>query len=447
MLNRRTPAQAIFAQRHRSNGWPAGLLLACLALTAQAETPCDAQPAQATSPEAHLAQLRSLEASCHKHAPFLYALGQLLNQLGRYDEAIDPLEGALMYRPDHWPTQLEYAIALEGIGDHPSAVELLKALLRNPDLDPATRAQIVALEQKPAPFFTHRHFGSMGLATGYDNNVMGSTYHTQFTLTTPDGGLPVELDEDQRARAGSFVRADISLDGVLAFSNHIQWRYGVGISHRATPNTPVADQGQWSVLLERSTTGDHGPYVMAQRHTLLRSGTTLLQQLQIGAGYDFVLDAAGHCRQRLGLDALHIAYPTSAVLDGHYTGLFSHTNCPAWGLQVQLRTGEDRPLDPGRPGGIQQQTMLRVSKLSLLGPAALTLEWEASHRQDRSGYSTLLESNTPRDIWRYVYRTEYRWQVGRLSPYLGAEWLDQQANLPLFELKNRVFTLGMRSNW
>jgi hypothetical protein len=41
-----------------------------------------------------------------------------------------------MYRPDHWPSQLEYAIALEGIGDHESALGLLKNLMRHPEVDP-----------------------------------------------------------------------------------------------------------------------------------------------------------------------------------------------------------------------------------------------------------------------------------------------------------------------
>lgn len=447
VLNRR-PELCAKPQRHWSKSWPVGLLLGCCALSVRAETSCNVQTLPDASPDVTLSTLRSQEASCHKQAPFLYALGQLLNKMGRYDEAIDPLEGALMYRPDHWPSQLEYAIALEGIGDHESAVGLLKSLLLNPGLDSDARKQIAALEQRPAPHLPVRHQrGTIGLATGVDNNVLGSTYHTQFTLTTPDGGLPVELDEEQRARAGSFLRTDVSLDGVLAASSGTQWRYGVGASYRSTPNLPVADQGQWSVLLERSSQGNQGPYVLGQRQSLLRSGDTILQQTQWGMGFDFALGNSANCRQRLGLDALHTVYPTSPVSNGRYFGLLSHTNCPGWGLQVQLRAGEDQPLDPARPGGVQRQSILRVSKLSPMGAAALALDWEVAHRQDQSGYSTLLDNNAPRNMLRYAYRAEYRWRVQELSPYVGFEWLDQRANLPLFELKNRVMTLGFRSNW
>ena len=75
-------------------------------------THLEPRPPPDTPPAAALATLRSLHDQCHKQASYLYALGQLLNQAGRYDEAIDPLEGALLYQPDHWPSQLEYAIAL-----------------------------------------------------------------------------------------------------------------------------------------------------------------------------------------------------------------------------------------------------------------------------------------------------------------------------------------------
>jgi hypothetical protein len=206
-------------------------------------------------------------------------------------------------------------------------------------------------------------------------------------------------------------------------------------------------KGNGVVLLERSSQGSQGPYVLGQRQSLLRSGDTILQQTQWGMGFDFALGTSANCRQRLGLDALHTVYPTSPVSNGRYFGLLSHTNCPGWGLQVQLRAGEDQPLDPARPGGVQRQSILRVSKLSPMGAAALALDWEVAHRQDQSGYSTLLDNNAPRNMLRYAYRAEYRWRVQELSPYVGFEWLDQRANLPLFELKNRVMTLGFRSNW
>jgi tetratricopeptide (TPR) repeat protein len=433
----------------RSKSWLLGWLLSWCAFFAQAESSCDL-PAPELSAEAALATLHALEPQCHKNPPFLFALGQLLNKMGRYDEAIDPLEGALLYRPDHWPSQLEYAIALEGIGDHDSALGLLKNLMRHPEVDPATRKQIAALGQRPATSPELKGRGTFGFSTGFDGNVLGSTYHSQFTLTTPDGGLPVELDEDQRARAGAFARAYVGYDGLLASNADTQWRYSLLGSYRSNPDNAAADLGQWSMLLERSTISASGPYVQGQHHALLRADALALRQTQLGLGYDYLAGTPGNCRQRLGLDAHYLDYPTNRVLNGYYTGISSYTSCPAWGLHVQLRAGQDRPVEATRPGGAQRQSSLRVSKHTQLGAAVLALEWEASRQHDQSGYSTLLDNNAQRIMLRNAYRVEYRWQATSFkntSPYLGLERLDQHSNLPLFDLNNRVFTLGFRSSW
>lgn len=441
-----------------------GALCTCAALAVQAQ-PLAPQPPEPQPPALHqpvpppqcalpptgtpaaeaLATLRGLHAHCHKQAPYLYALGQLLNQAGHYDEAIDPLEGALLYQPDHWPSQLEYAIALEGVGDHPSALGLLQLLQNNPAVDAITRQHVAALTRQAdmAPSLHHR--GHYVLAAGHDNNLLGSTYHSQFLLTTPDGGLPVELDEDQRERAGGFARAEIGFDGLLGNPNGAQWRYSLLASARTTPQASQANLAQYSALLERSATNGQGPYAMVQHQALQRGSTLALRQTQLGLGYDLASGAG--CYLRLGLDLQHTSYPTAPLQDGRYIGLLAHTHCPTSDVQVHLRLGEDQPLDATRPGGAQRQASLRISKITPVSGATLALEWEATRQQDQAGYSPLLDNQATRSLWRHAYRTELRWQAGTLKPYLGLEWLDQHSNLSLFELKSRVITLGLRSSW
>jgi hypothetical protein len=432
--------------RQRPTGWLLGFILGSHALAAQAETPCDVQPTGQTI-HATLTKLRSLEPQCHKNAPFLYAFGQLLNQVGQYEEAIDPLEGALMYRPDHWPTQLEYAIALEGVGDHDSARALIQGLTQNIEVDTATKQQLTALQLRPEPSAPDGRRGRLNLVTGYDNNLLNSTYHTQFTLTTPDGGLPVQLDEGQRPRAGRFVRAETSYDGLLAASATAQWRYSVVGSYRSNPDYSPANLGQFGVFLERSTPSEPGPYVAGQHQMLWRAGALTLRQTQLGLGYDFSNATNNNCQQRVGLDRQHLTYPVSTALGGNYTGIVGTINCPQWGLLVQVRAGKDQPFEDNRPGGAQQQTSLRVSKRTPVHAGALALEWEATHQQDQRGYSPLLANDAQRYINRSVYRLEYRWQAGALTPYIGLEWANQRSNLTLFEFKNRLATFGFRTRW
>lgn len=423
--------------------------MVCHALAAHATpsvSPCEAAPVGQTI-EAALQALRSLEPECHKQPHFLYTLGRLLNQVGRYDEAIDPLEGALLYRPDHWPSQLEYAIALEGIGDHHSATGLLQGLLQNPALDAPTRQQLAQLQRKPLRPVLTRHRGSFSLATGYDNNLLGSTYHTEFMLTSPAGVLPVQLAPDQRPQAGSFVRAEASYAGAVIADPSTPWRYNLAASYRASPSFRRADVGQFSALLERGGADEQGLYLRAQHQTLVQPDAVALQQTQLGLGYDARFGSERGCQQRLGLDLQRLSYPANPALNGRYTGLISNTHCPAWGLQVQARAGHDQPIDASRPGGAQHQYSLRASQRIHIHTSTLALEVEATRQHDQSGYSALLDNNARRNIKRVAYRLEYRWQAGAVSPYLGLEWLNQRSNLSLFELNNRVLTLGFRFDW
>jgi hypothetical protein len=104
-------------------------------------------------------------------------------------------------------------------------------------------------------------------------------------------------------------------------------------------------------------------------------------------------------------------------------------------------------LHSSRPGGAQRQSSLRVSKRIPVNGGSLVLDWEATRLQDQTGFSALLASNTRRQITRLSYRIEYSWQLGRLSPYVGVEWLEQRSNLPLFEFRNWVSSLGVRAVW
>lgn len=132
------------------------------------------------------------------------------------------------------------------------------------------------------------------------------------------------------------------------------------------------------------------------------------------------------------------------MLDGRYTGLAGQTFCSERGIQLHWRLGRDTPIDVTRPGAAQAQASLRLSKSTPMGAANLTLEAEFSLQKDSAGYSPLLESNTARRIQRNAWRLEYRWPMGKLNPYLGFEWLEARANLPLFDVRNRLVTLQLR---
>jgi hypothetical protein len=426
----------------------AAWLIACLAMPAMAEPACDDVYSKPIDPAQRLQQALDLEALCYRHAAYLYQLGTLLNKMGRYDEALDRLEGAMLHQPDHWPSQLEYAIALEGIGDVESAAGLLANLAQNTALDSSTQQQIAALRQQSGLAPRPLQRTALGLSTGYDDNLMGSTQQQQFDLTLPSGRLPVATDASQRPRAGRFERFDIRYDGDFGTGLAAHWRYTLLGSYRQSPDYTPANQGQLGVMIERNTSGQQGFYWRAVYQELTRGGINELRQTRLEGGYERATLLWGQvCQQRLGLDLQQLAYPASENLDGHYTGLALQAYCPTSGLQVQLRAGQDQPTQSSRLGGSQRQYGLRVGKSTPLGAANLAVELEYNHQSDQTGYSELLENNLPRQISRLAYRIEYSWVAGKLSPYVGFEWVSQQANLPLFGLENRLLTAGVRVKW
>jgi tetratricopeptide (TPR) repeat protein len=71
---------------------------------------------------------------CQTDAEFLAQLGFLLIAQGRYTDALDHLERALMLNPGLKGAQIDYAVALAGIGDYASALTLVQDLLADPAL-------------------------------------------------------------------------------------------------------------------------------------------------------------------------------------------------------------------------------------------------------------------------------------------------------------------------
>lgn len=398
------------------------------------------------SDQQQLQSALALEPQCHRQTPYLYRLGRLLNQAGRYAEAVDRLEAALLYDPSHLPSQLEYAVALAGVGDTASATALLTELAGNPDLTATQQQQVTAMQQLPAQPASSRLVA--GLAAGYDDNLLGSNGHSQLELTVPGARLLVQTDPSQLPHAGAFVRADLRYDGELATSTSQRWRYSLVASQRQSPGYSLANLGQWGVLLENSDRGQQGLYSLIVHQQQRRSDNLALQQTQLSVGADFGGQVAGlACSQRLGLDLQQLRNPGSPAINGNYRGIMGQTHCPDWGVQLQWRLGKDLPQNADRPGGEQSLQSARLIKTTPMQMGQLALELELAHQTDHDGYSPLLENNTPRKVRRQAFRLEYRWQAGRVSPYVSFEWLAQQANLPLFELQNQVLALGVRSSW
>lgn len=426
------------------------LAVACLLLAAttiNTAAACQPAPTPDLPPAALLARYLQHEADCARHAPFLYRLGQLLNTAGRYPEAVDRLEAALLHAPDDLPTRIEFAIALVGSGDEAAARQLLAQLRRAGALDAATRQQIDRLLTHPWLAAARPHT-SLGLFAGHDDNLLGSARQGPFDLTLPDGNLTVIPAADQQPRAGYFLRADLRIEGRLAAAAR-PIQYGLFVSQRVAPGQD-ADRLSWGMLLENQPFGTAGGYLQVGHQQHAQQGATLYRQTHLGLGHALNANMAGRaCQHRVGAEWQQRDYPQADRQDGRYLGLQARTHCLGQALQLALRAGIDRPQHPDRPGGAQRHAALRLAHQTDLWRGKVHAEAEWSWQQDAAGYSPLLENNRRRVLRRGGYRIEHRWHgaPGDWQPYISLEWLNQHANLPLFTLQNRVVSLGLVAQW
>lgn len=410
---------------------------------------CEVEARPGESPSDLVARLLPEEVGCKKNVTFLFALGQLLNSLKLYDQAVDRLESVLMQQPDHWPAQLEYAIALDGAGERLSADALLAQLEEEPRLPVALLRTIRERRQLWQLAATEsvtlwRH--SLSLIGGHDNNLLGSTRLSQLDLTLPGGILPVTIDPGSQPRAGGFGRIDWRQDVRFLRSDGSYWNIGFAANFRHAPVHSDTDFNLFGLNLERVGPRQQGAYFLAALQNLNTQSGDIYQMAGLGSGIDLAADE-GACRSRLGGEVQYRSYPRVSVLNGSYAGAMLQTQCVQSGWHARLRYGYERAEYGNRPGGDQIRAGFLVGKQTSIGAHRLNAEVDYEHQADQEGFSLLLENNLRRKINKTAYRLEYTYLNTIVEPIIGLEWLEQRSNLTLYKVDTRIVYAGLRWTW
>ena len=394
-----------------------------------------------------LARAAELEPLCGRNPLFLHRFGKLLNAAQRFTEAAEQLEAAMLYDPDRWEVQLDLMVALEGLGDWASVESLAAALAEHPDAQAWLAKQKERKAGRKSVWFDNeRNF--VGVAAGYDNNLLGATRYATLNLTFPTTDVPVMIAKSEQQRGGRFVRVDVGRGGDLFADDEERWRYTLFASHSASIDYTPGNLSHVGTRLERAPEGERGWYGIGALQYQYRGTQASTLQAYLGGGHETEAVGFGQrCRLRWGGELYSTWYPESAVLDGRYAGVTAQGVCPGLNIQYQLRVGQDRAVEPDRPGGDQDQYGVRLSHLAPFHKGWIANELDFFRQVDQRGYSPLLENNAPRVLGRVIYRLEYRWSHPDSSPYVGFEWMDQRSNLPLFEPRNWIVTAGLRHSW
>ncbi len=442
-------------------------LLALLGMTAAAQAQ-DASTCVTTG--VSLPRLLDALPRCQKDATFLATLGQRLNNEGRYLEAADHLERALMLDANLKDAQLSYAIALTGSGDITSATALLDQMLGDPGLPEALRPLIQKQRAALIDLAAANRFAAVSASypgawqsrvtlaarVGYDSNLMGSPNLDSLTLTLSGQTLVLALDQSYLARGGSYARADAQMDLQHSAADGSRWDAVASLRSRYSATLGEAGSTQLDLLLERSQSqpGALGSYLNATASVLESRAGMHYSAPSLAAGVVWRGGAEDACQARAGAEWQARNYLTNPVLSGRYAGVTGYWSCqqPS-GLQwlLGLKTGRDAAQDPARPGGDQSQSSVRLAgymPLAATGQRGLLLDFEQSQQTDASGYSPIIDDGGIRSVSRRAARLEYQQTLAPGAQWLlGLERVAQSSSLPLFQQDNWGAYSGLRVSW
>ncbi len=406
------------------------------------------------------AQLQQLP-QCQKSVPWLAWMGQALNHLGRYPEAAEHLERAIMLEPAQAVLQLDYAVALAGSGDRLAAIQLLQILQVDPLLPKGLHASIqqqvdIWSASRLSPLALRHSRIYLSTRLGYDSNLLGTPNLSSLTLTLPGQSLQLPLDASYLRRPGYYSRIDAGWTATQG-----AWQLAASVGGRHSPQESGAELQQAQASAEHTSARHYASATLGYLHNRSHSR---YRTVGLSAGLQHS-SADQSCQSRSGLEWQQRNLRSNPVLSGHYGGLLWQTTCQGTsaasyantglGLQawhLSARWGFDAPSQAHRPGGRQQQASLRgvLMGSGLAHQHQWLLDAEIYRQQDASGYSPLLQANATRRLTRTALRFEYKLPLPQQPAWqwaLGIEWQRQHANLPLFLQRSQGAYMALRTQW
>ncbi|NWG75495.1 MAG: hypothetical protein HXY24_12950 [Rubrivivax sp.] len=275
------------------------------------------------------------------------------------------------------------------------------------------------------------------------------------------------LDDSYQAVPGGYGQADAVLSALRTDGADRYWQVGLSLRGRTSPALPEADSRQAELVVEHGRVlpvAGGVPVHVAAAAAGLESGLSDYATGTLVVGFD--PRWAPGCDSRVSLEAQWRRYSNDPVLSGRYSGVAVSSACltvldyrASAGQDLwSARVGIDVPDSPERPGGRQLQAQLRWATNQPLArwlPAwngFLWLDTDFSLQRDASGYSPIIESGRPRNIWRASFRFELRvpW-IDRFGvvfePASGLDVVAQRSNIPLFDLNSVGPYVALRARW
>jgi tetratricopeptide (TPR) repeat protein len=396
-------------------------------------------------PQAAYRYLRARELRFAGDPVYDYWLGVVALRAGHPEAAVSALERVVLLQPRNAGAYMDLAIAYFRVGDLDAAQRWLDRLEERFEVPPRL-AEVVAgyrrrIERQRNPWQLRSR---VALAAGYNNNVNGGTQADSLTLFFDGEPLEVTVADASRPSGDAFWEVEAGLD-LSRHGTGWQPRMAVQLQQRRYRDLSAFDDRLLSLILgaERGI-GRHRLGLSVLGLTMRLGHRDYLRAGRISARYRY----AWTRRLQLGAGVRRTA--KRFVRNPVYDADVSRAQLGLRGRVGRL-SGEVGPvvgLDRARrdrPGGDRREWRLQARGRWQAGERlGFRLRAHYSVRRDDEAYSPLLFGDRRRVVRRRLLHlgADVRlWQ--RLHWRVGAEWVEQSANLDLFAYNRREVRTGL----
>ena len=447
---------------------PSPHLSVCPASTFAPDLPADKEALRT-----EINALAPLAAACDMRADFHARHGALLLAAGWPQDAATALEKALLLNPELAGTQLDYAQALAQLGQRQPARDLVKQVVRRPDIQPDLREwlqdglanaaaahlhtpQDAAAQDTAASSWT---WGTLlQTSLGHEDNLASATHTASLTLYLSTGPVDVILADSERPKAGTALKVLAAAQGVRPLAEG-ELRVNLAVQGRHAATQGVAD----NQLAEASMTyalplGPGQVMGTVGLHSFVQTNVYNYKDQAYSLKYEPTWRWAD-CKGSAALGRIAQSYISSPSLDGNFDHLRLETACrpnntgqlvaPAETI-FGITAGRDNPLNANRPGGVKNRVAIDVRHETPMGQpfgkgqGTLTTWARYSQSHDAQVYSTLLGTD-PTQTRRQDIGVGYWWplQAG-WSVGMDVESTLQKSTNALLDIKNFSVYGGLR---
>ncbi len=394
--------------------------------------------------------------ACYHHAGFLAFMGAAELYTGHLADAQDTLERTLMLNPVHGQALMDYAQALNAMGQPLTAYDLNQQLLQRDDLPAEVRRQLEQRQKLWSERLQRTDF-QLSAAWGYDSNLNTAPDLSDLTLT--DGlNTTLPLDRSSQPISGQVVNLDASIKHMRLHKTGIRyWQAGfytrTGIEDQMDTGNLRHDHQQLDLLYKSVTTApqmkatsqtnQHLAWgIAAKQFWYNRSSLYQSLELQLEARQPL----ASQCHADLELQFSRQHYPQDHRQDAMEYRVQPSIQClltPRLQLYTQAGIAFNKALSQ-REGRDRWLADLLVSLQYIEGARLWSLTTRHSNTWDQQGYSPVLDSNNPREVSNTQFSGQVRQKItSRLDAELSLQRSIQQSNIELFDYNATRINLGI----